>query len=280
MTVFVSASELNERIRSGQKQTILAVLWEPVEGKAWSKFQSEHIPTAMFCDPAVTLSGMPGRESGRNPHPTLESLERFLAEWGIEQGRPVYIYDTGAGVFSARAWWTLRWLGVEDVFIVDGGFRAWDAADFDTVAGPGNVTVRASYTARPGSLPMVEIDQVRDFAGLLIDARDAARYEGRRELLDLKAGHIPGALNLPVGDLLDEQTRQVVGIDTIRDRFAQLGVTQNTAPEDVVVYSGSGNHSALLIAAMAHAGLPVASHYVAGWSQWSGDPTNPVARNL
>ncbi|MCT1443687.1 rhodanese-like domain-containing protein [Corynebacterium sanguinis] len=252
MTVFVSASELNERIRSGQKQTILAVLWEPVEGKAWSKFQSEHIPTAMFCDPAVTLAGMPGRESGRNPHPTLESLEQFLAEWGIEQGRPVYIYDTGAGVFSARAWWTLRWMGVED----------------------------ASYTARPGSLPMVEIDQVRDFAGLLIDARDAARYEGRRELLDLKAGHIPGALNLPVGDLLDEQTRQVVGIDTIRDRFAQLGVTQNTAPEDVVVYSGSGNHSALLIAAMAHAGLPVASHYVAGWSQWSGDPTNPVARNL
>ena len=91
MTVFVSASELNERIRSGQKQTILAVLWDPVEGKAWSKFQSEHIPTAMFCDPAVALAGMPGREAGRNPHPTLGALEIFLAEWGIEQGRPVYV---------------------------------------------------------------------------------------------------------------------------------------------------------------------------------------------
>ena len=91
----------------------------------------------------------------------------------------------------------------DSVFIIDGGFRAWDAADFDTVAGPGNVTVRAAFTAQPHSMPMVEIDQVRDFAGLLIDARDAARYEGRRELLDLKAGHIPGALNLPVGDLLD-----------------------------------------------------------------------------
>ena len=83
-----------------------------------------------------------------------------------------------------------------------------------------------------------------------------------------------------MGDLLDAKTRLLVGIDAIRDRFAQLGVTHNTAPADVVVYSGSGNHSSLLIAAMAHAGLPVASHYVAGWSQWSGDPKNPVARNL
>ena len=280
MSVFVSANELNERIHSGKKQTILAALWEPVEGKAWSKFQSEHIPTALFCDPAVALAGMPSRENGRNPHPTLDRLQRALSQWGIEDDRPIYIYDTGAGVYAARAWWTLRWLGLTQVFILDGGFRAWDAQGFDTVAGPGAVTVHARYQPTPGSMPMTQIDELEDFSGMLIDARDAARYEGRHELLDLKAGHIPGALNLPAGEFFDRETRLVVDIDTIRERCAQLGITQNTDPADLVVYSGSGNHSALLIAAMVNAGLPVASHFIGGWSQWSGNPDRPVAHHV
>lgn len=280
MTVFVSADELNERIHSGQKQTILATLWEPQEGKAWSKFQSEHIPTAMFCDPATALAGMPGRAYGRNPHPPVDVLNAHVAQWGLQEGRPVYIYDTGVGLFAGRAWWTLRWLGIEDVFIVDGGFRAWDSKGFDTVAGPGNVNVHAPLESSPGALPMVEIDQVREFSGLLVDARETSRFHGRRELMDLKAGHIPGAVNIPAFDLFNEESRTVLEIDALRDRFAAVGLTQNTEPADVIVYSGSGNHSSLVLAALAHAGLPVAAHYVAGWSQWSADPRNPVARNV
>ncbi|QPK83065.1 sulfurtransferase [Corynebacterium qintianiae] len=280
MTVFVPAEELNERIHSGQKQTILAALWEPREGKAWSKFQSEHIPTAMFCDPAVALAGMPGRAYGRNPLPPLDVLARHVAEWGLEKGRPVYIYDTGVGLFAARAWWTLRWIGLEDVYIVDGGFAAWDSQGFDTVAGPGNVNVHASMELSAGGLPVAEIDQLHQFKGVLVDAREASRFEGRREVLDLKAGHIPGALNLPVYDLFDEDTRTVGEVDQVRARFARLGITQNTKPDEVVVYSGSGNHSSLLLAAMAHSGLPVSTHYVAGWSQWSANPKKPVARHV
>lgn len=280
MTVFVSANELNERIHSGKKQTILAALWEPVEGKAWSKFQSEHIPTAMFCDPAAALAGMPGRAYGRNPMPAVDVISRYVAEWGLIEGHPVYVYDTGAGLYAARTWWLLRWLGVEEVYVLDGGFAAWDAAGFDTVAGPGNVNVHAPRELSPGSLPMVEIDQLAEFTGTLIDAREASRFVGRRENLDLKAGHIPGAVNLPAHDLVDEETRLIADIDVIRDWFSRLGVTQNTDPAEVVVYSGSGNHSSLALAAMAHAGLPGATHFVAGWSQWSANPANPVARNV
>ena len=68
--------------------------------------------------------------------------------------------------------------------------------------------------------------------------------------------------------------------DTIRDRFSQLGVTQNTDPAGVITYSGSGNHSALLLAAMEHAGLPLLTHYVGGWSQWSANRDNPVATDI
>ena len=86
--------------------------------------------------------------------------------------------------------------------------------------------------------------------------------------------------NLPAADLFCKETRKVKETDYIRDRFASLGVTQNTDPAKMITYSGSGNHSALLIAAMEHAGLPVATHYVGGWSQWSARLGNKVATAL
>ncbi|WP_291313975.1 sulfurtransferase [Corynebacterium sp. UBA2622] len=280
MSVFVPAEELRERIHSGRNQAVIAALWEPEEGKAWSKFQSEHIPTAMFCDPASELAGMPGRRVGRNPLPKPATLLKAVRKWGLENGHPTYIYDTGSGVFSARLWWTLRWLGIEDVHIVDGGFAAWDGAGYETVAGPGNIAVFGNVEIEPGNIPVATIDEVKEFGGLLIDARGANRYSGRRERLDLKAGHIPQAVNLPVYDLFDDTARKVKDVDYIRDRFFGIGITQNTDPADAIVYSGSGNHSALLLAAMEHAGLPVITHYIGGWSQWSGDHTNPVASDL
>lgn len=280
MSVFVSAAELNERIQAGQKQTIIAALWEPKEGKAWSKFQSEHIPTALYCDPSAQLAGMPGRKVGRNPMPSIDTVSKAAASWGVEAGRPVVIYDGGNGLFAARAWWILRWAGVQDVRILDGGFAAWDREGLPTVAGPGGLVVPREIELAASSLPAATMDDVRAFEGLLIDARGARRFEGRREILDLRAGHIPGAQNLPVNDLFDQETGKVKDGDVVRDRFARLGVTQNTDPASVITYSGSGNHSALLLAAMEQAGLPLLTHYVGGWSQWSANPDNQVATDI
>lgn len=280
MSVFVSANELNEAIQTGQKHTVIASLWEPKEGKAWSKFQSEHIPTALFCDPSSQLAGMPGRKVGRNPLPPFDVVEKAVAEWGIEPGRPTYVYDGGNGLFAARTWWTLRWAGVEDVHILDGGFANWDRQGFPTVAGPGSIVVPRGVELTEGNLPTAEIEDVKAFEGLLIDARGQRRFEGRREVLDLRAGHIPGAVNIPVEDLFDKETKRVKDDDYIRDRFAQIGITHNSDPADAITYSGSGNHSALMLAAMEHAGLPVLTHYIGGWSQWSADPQNPIATDM
>ena len=129
-------------------------------------------------------------------------------------------------------------------------------------------------------MPTAEMSQVREFEGLLIDARGADRFAGRRENLDLRAGHIPGALNLPVYDLFDKETRTLRSVEEIRGRLAEVGLTQNTDPAEVIVYSGSGNHSALLIAVMEHVGLPVVTHYVGGWSQWSAEKSNPIATDV
>lgn len=280
MSVFVSAETLHEHIKSGKRQTVLASLWEAKSGQSWSKFQSEHIPTAVFCDPASQLTGMPGRRGGRNPLPDIETLRRAVRAWGVEPGRPVFIYDGGNGLFAARAWWVLRWAGIEDVSILDGGFAEWDARGLPTVAGPGNVVVPRQVEISTGHLPTAEMEEVREFEGLLVDARSQRRFQGRREILDLQAGHIPGAVNLPVGDLFEEDTNAVKPAEAIRARLAEVGITQDSDPADAIFYSGSGNHSALLLAAMAHAGLPVPRHYIGGWSQWSANPGNPVSTDL
>ena len=163
---------------------------------------------------------------------------------------------------AARAWWILRWAGLDDVQILDGGLKRWDELGYPIVG-----------------LPVAEIDDVRDHiagGGVLVDTRDSRRFEGRREILDLKAGHIPGAFHIPVRELLNDDWAIRTG-EEIRERFARDGIT---SCENVVLYSGSGNHSALAIAAMEYAGLGCATHYVGGWSQWSADPTNPVQRGF
>lgn len=280
MSVFVSAEDLRQRIRAGEKNTILASLWESEEGKAVSKYRSEHIPTSQFCDPAAHLAGLPGSRNGRNPLPAPAVVERAIRKWGIGAGRPIIAYDQGNGLYASRAWWVLRWMGIEGVHILDGGFADWDRRGFHTIAGPGSPAVRREVSTRPGSMPTAEMSEVREFQGLLIDARGADRFAGRKENLDLRAGHIPGALNLPVYDLFEKETRTLRSVEEVRDRLAAVGLTQNVDPSEVIVYSGSGNHSALLIAAMEHVGLPVVKHYVGGWSQWSAEKSNPVATDV
>lgn len=109
---------------------------------------------------------------------------------------------------------------------------------------------------------------------ILVDVREPNRYIGRRELLDLKAGHIPGAVNLPLARLMhSDHTYRSPG--SIRRAFASVGVDN---PEDAIIYSGSGLHSAAAIAAMHLAGIPGAAHYVGGWSQWAAHHDNPVDR--
>lgn len=279
MSVFVSPEDLREQIRTGKKLTVLASLWDAREGNAWSKFQSEHIPTAQYCDPSEHLVGTPGSRVGRNPLPSPERMQESFRAWGIEANRPVIIYDTGAGEYAARTWWTLRWAGVHDVHILDGGFAAWARHGFDTVAGPGPVSVHTELDVAPGQLPTADIEDVKQFKGMLIDARDTSRFVGQRERLDLKSGHIPGARTVPVDSLFTEEGL-IKPADEILEVMAKFGITHNTDPAEAIVYSGSGNHSSKLLAAFEHAGLPVLTHYIGGWSQWSADPKNPVERDI
>lgn len=274
MTVSISPSTLAESIHSGEKLTVLASFWAPIEGAGGTLFRSQHIPTSLFCDPATELAGVPGSADGRNPLPPLSLLDASFRRWGLNADREVVVYDQGRGLYAARAWWILRWAGIPRVRILNGGFRKWEDENLGHAGGPGNFPHFCNIRPNPGQMPTATIDQVKTHDGILIDARDADRFAGRRELLDLKAGHIPGAVNVPARSLLNEDST-FKSPEELRSIFASVGVTSG---DNVIVYSGSGNHSSQLLAAMEQCGLHGASHYFAGWSQWSANPKNPVER--
>jgi thiosulfate/3-mercaptopyruvate sulfurtransferase len=181
----------------------------------------------------------------------------------------VIVYDDNGNTAAARAWWLLRWAGVERVTLLDGALGAWRAAGLPTEAGEPEAPAPGDIVLRPGQLPVLDADAVVEVArdGVLLDARAAERYRGESEPVDPRAGHIPGALSAPTGDNLGPD-------GTFRDaaelavRFTALGADDAT---EVGVYCGSGVTAAHQIAALAHAGIPAAL-YPGSWSAWSADP--------
>lgn len=277
MSILVSPQQLNDALHQGKRITVLASVWEPREEDAFNLFSSLHIPTAQFAYTSGAFAGLPGSRDGRNPLPDVDKLQEWIDRWGLREDRTVVLYDEGRGLFAGRGWWTLRWAGVKDVRILDGGLANWRKQGLPTLTGPGNFAVDATITARAGAMPTATIDDVKAHTGLLIDAREPNRFAGLTENLDLKAGHIPGAVNFAERHLHDPNTRVWKSPEEIRALAAEIGLTADTAA-DAIIYSGSGNHSSLAIAALEYAGITRLRHYVGGWSQWSANPANPVAR--
>ena len=158
MSILISPQDLNERISHGAKTTILASLWMPHEGGGFQLFQSEHIPTALFCDTAAALASTPSSSVGRNPLPDPDKLQRWFNHWGLHDDREIIVYDQGKGLFSARAWWILTWAGVKGVRILDGGLAAWERAGYQIVGGPGNLGRGQAQEVVAGQLPVATID--------------------------------------------------------------------------------------------------------------------------
>lgn len=240
------------------------------------RYRQGHLPGAAFADLLQDLSGpiVPGK-TGRHPLPAIETFVGRVRSWGIGPASQVVAYDDASGAFAARLWWLLRWLGHEAVAVLDGGFQAWVAEGHAT-------TTQVPMVAVGDFSPHSHFDwlvQARDLATQsssrkVFDARAPERFRGEVEPIDPVAGHIPGAVNLPFADNLRDG--HFLPPAELRQRLAEaLG---DSAPEDAVVYCGSGVTACHDVLAFAHAGLPLPRLYAGSWSEWITDPSRPVAK--
>ncbi|WP_333742256.1 sulfurtransferase [Pedococcus sp. 5OH_020] len=183
------------------------------------------------------------------------------------------VYDQGPSFAAARAWWVLRYVGLEDVRVLDGGLAAWKRAGLPTSTAVPD-PAPGSYSVSSGHLPVLDAQQAARVAreGSLLDARALERFTGSREPVDPVAGHIPGALSAPTTDNVTGDGTFRTGPD-LRRRFLDLGVAA-TGP--VGVYCGSGVTAAHELLALQEAGIEAAL-YVGSWSDWVSDPSRPVA---
>ncbi len=238
-----------------------------------------HISGAHYLDLDDDLAApiVPG--SGRHPLPDMTRLVARLRACGLSADVQVVLYDDCSGAMAARAWWLLRGLELESVAVLDGGVEAW-------VAEGGELS--AELPAEPGApqrlwqglwsgegvlkTVMVENNLSRaDF--VLVDARSGERFRGEQEPIDPVAGHVPGALNRPLTDNL--QQGRFKSPQQLRQEWNAL---LNGRPASQVVHMcGSGVTACHNLLAMEVAGLTGSGLYPGSWSEWIQNPLHPVA---
>ncbi|MFF7753090.1 sulfurtransferase [Streptomyces sp. NPDC007971] len=277
MTAIITATELAQDLATQRPPVLLDVRWQlsvaqaagapAFDGRA--EYAAGHIPGAVFVDLDRELASAPG-DRGRHPLPDLAEFGAAMRRAGVSADRPVVVLDGGQGWAAARAWWLLRWTGHPDVRVLDGGLPAWQGPLSTDVPAP----AEGDFEPAPGAAGLLDADGAAALAraGVLLDARAGERYRGEVEPIDRVGGHIPGAVSAPTNENVGPDGRFLPAAE-LRDRFKALGVSDDA---EVGVYCGSGVSGAHEVLALAVAGVPSAL-YVGSWSEWSSDPSRPVA---
>ena len=236
-------------------------------------YRASHLPGAVYLHLDEDLSGPLAAHGGRHPLPAPETAAATFGRAGVGPDTHVVAYDDGDGMVASRVWWLLRWLGHEHVQVLDGGLAAWRAAGGPETDSVPDVEAR-SFHPEPRASMLVDrawlLEHLADPDVTVIDARAAERYRGEVEPIDPRAGHVPGARNLPFAENLEEG--RFKGADALRDRFAHVA----HAPT-LVVYCGSGVSAAHDLLALELAGVDHARLYAGSWSDWVSYPDAPVA---
>jgi thiosulfate/3-mercaptopyruvate sulfurtransferase len=241
-------------------------------------YAKEHIPGAFHLHLDRDMSGATNGRNGRHPLPSIEDFAARMSACGVGDDTQVVAYDNEGGIFAARLWWLLRWLGHDKVALLNGGLPGWRRSKrgldntVPTVA-PASFTPRPRIDLTMATEPIVAA--LDTDALLLIDARSEERFAGQNETLDPVAGHIPGAINRFYFDNLDDSGCYFKPADELRAELVELLGSRD--PATVVQQCGSGVTACHNLLAMELAGFPGSKLYPGSWSEWCSDPARPVA---
>ena len=264
----VTTNEVAQRLHD-PSLVILDVRHDLAQPERWGedRYREAHLPRAQFVHVDRDLSAAKNGRNGRHPLPSPDAAAALFSRLGIDESKSVVVYDQDSGMFAARAWWMLRWLGHESVAVMDGGIAKW-AREGRPVTSDVEAPDAATFTAREAATTADAEDVVHgieDGTQVLVDARAAERYRGEIEPLDPIAGHIPGALNRPWGSNVGAEGT-FKPANALRAEFAKL--LGDTPLEEVVHYCGSGVSACHNLLAMEIAGLPGTRLYPGSWSEW------------
>jgi thiosulfate/3-mercaptopyruvate sulfurtransferase len=235
-----------------------------------------HIPGAYFAAVETDLSGRKTGTNGRHPLPLPAAFMDFLARHGVSDSSTIVAYDDAGGLYAARLWWMCRWIGLNQVALLDGGLTKWIEE--------GRPTTKAVPAAERGSLEGHDdpsliwtagdvLRHLQDAEFALIDARAAERFRGEVEPIDPFAGHIPGALNRFYKANLNANFTFRPASELSSEFRALIG---DRRPENIVHQCGSGITACANLFAMEYAGLTGSKLYSGSWSEWLADPERPT----
>jgi thiosulfate/3-mercaptopyruvate sulfurtransferase len=248
-------------------------------------YAAGHLPLAQFADVESALSGAKripqadgsdGAFRGRHPLPERAAFIAQLRAWGIDDATQVVAYDAHGGMFAARLWWMLRWVGHGAVTVLDGGLPAWQAAGHALSTAVPAPRARGTIALREARVATVDVDtvlaNVESGGRTVVDARAPDRFRGENETIDPVGGHIPGAKNRFFKDNLQADGRFKAPDQLKAELTAAVG-----DPAQAIMQCGSGVTACHNLLALEVAGMPGALLYPGSWSEWSADPARPVA---
>ena len=292
-TTLISAEQLRALMQDAKALMIFDCsfeLMQPLAGE--QQYRESHLPgavyanldTALSAHGAADASGKPtvpadAASGGRHPLPSREKFAIWLSSVGFTNDMQAVVYDRQGANYCGRLWWMLKWVGHENVAVLDGGLQAWQAAGGATVSGQIPPNSPSNYKLAQARATLIATETIVNQLGrgnqTIVDARAAPRFRGEVEPLDPVAGHIPGALNRPFN--------QNIGANGQFKPPAQLRAEFNTLlagrdPASVVHHCGSGVSAVPNIIAMEVAGLGRAALYAGSWSEWSNTPGLPCAQ--
>ena len=276
-TTLVSTEQLSAELDNAHWVVIDCrfTLTDPSAGRR--AYTANHIPGARYAHLDEDLSSPITAHSGRHPLPDAQLLCQKLASWGVGAHTQVVVYDDSFGSMAVRLWWLLRWLGHENVALLNGGLPKWLREKRPmSDALPAMTPQVFSCALKPAlGVDAHAVDFMRQSAThRLIDARPEQRFSGEREPLDTVAGHIPGAINWVFEENLDLDGTYLPP-EELRENYARL--MNGVAPENVIHSCGSGVTACHNILAMEIAGLTGSRLYPGSWSEWITDPARPIA---
>lgn len=265
--------EVSELLRIYKKSNVL--IMDVRGGKdAQINYDKEHLEGAIFVDLDAQLSHIKDDFSngGRHPLPEIAEFINTLAALGISKESHVVLYDNKNGAnAAARMWWMMRSVGHEKVQVLNGGFSEAQKRQFP-LSSEAKVISKASvsYKVEQWLWPLANMNEVEEVLGdknvIIVDVREKERFDGLREPIDLVAGHIPGAVNIPYTKNLDSEGL-FLSPDRLSDMYrSEFGEIQSAK---IIIHCGSGVTACHTLLALAYAEMDVPKLYVGSWSEWS-----------